>query len=126
MSQYQRQISLNYQIATDESANQFRFVALTGSKTVALNTGAGTGGEGILQEEAIDGTDRGPKPARVAIEGSSKLKLGGVAVTAGDALTNNATGLGVAAVATNVVRAVALEDGSADAVIEVRLAQWIA
>lgn len=102
--------------AADLSTHQFKFVTVTADFTVNLNTVANADCLGILQDKP-----KADEPANVAIDGISKLKLGGTVAFNGP-IASSAAGLGVAATgAATVVQAKALEAGVSGDIIAVQM-----
>lgn len=94
----------------------YHFVNVNSSgKAVAAST-AGQKCEGILQNTP----DAANRSAEIALEGISKLELGGT-VAYGDDLTTDASAKGVKATSEEYVRAVALSSGVSGDIIPVRL-----
>ena len=87
MAVEEKVICLNLLAGADLSSHQYKIVYLSAAKTVSLQTTAGAGGIGILQNEpAASG-----RSAQVAISGRVKA-LAGAVVAAGVKVTNDATG----------------------------------
>lgn len=102
----------------DLSSSQYSFVKLTNAsgKGRAALTGNGESALGVLQNKPSAAGDA----STVGVRGVSKLKLGG-AVTAGDPVSSDASGLGVSAATGDIVLGEALESGVSGDLIPVNL-----
>ena len=105
MSVDNRKTTLSLPTSADMSANQFKIVKLTSTGT-ALANATDLNQIGVQQDKpAAAGL-----PSCVAISDVSKVKYGG-AVTAGDRLTSDASGLAIVATTGKQVVGIALVSG---------------
>lgn len=89
----------------DLSAHQFKLVTLDGSAELAL-AGAGEDCNLLLDKPAAQGT-----AGTILLSGVGKVKTGG-AVSGGDMLASDASGLAVTAATTDMIFGRALEDAA--------------
>lgn len=100
---------------SDWSTLRFTAVKLNASGLAVKVTAITDNVYGILQNDPKAG-----EPARVAISGTSKLKLAGT-VAAGDSVSVNASGRGVVAAATSRMFGIAVQGGVAGDIIPVNI-----
>jgi hypothetical protein len=91
--------------SADLSAHQFKLVTLDGSAELAL------AGAGVDCNVLIDKPDAQGVKGTILLNGIGKVKAGG-AISAGDMLASNASGLAVAAATTDMIFGRALEDAA--------------
>lgn len=104
--------------SADLSAQQYKFVKVSGNLTVTVCAAATDKPIGVLQNKPISGGI-----ADVMVTGVTKMALGAT-VVAGDDLTSDATGRAITAVAAagaNRIMGVALQGGTVGQLVEVLL-----
>lgn len=108
MSYYEIEQSITLEVASDQSANQYKFMIL-GSTGIALNTVAGGPCLGVLQTNDADALG---KRATVGVYGVMKVEASDV-IAKGAQVTSTALGLAVTAGAEDRVQGTALEAAAA-------------
>jgi len=104
----------------DLSSHQYKFVTINSSGKVAL-AGNGARVDGVLQNKPA-AADR---PAEVAISGVSKVYVGTSGVTAGNAISSDASGTANDATTGDNAAGVALATGTSGLIVNAKLALQI-
>lgn len=107
-------LDLTYAAAASFTGKQYKFVKLTGDRTVNI-AGAGEQVEGVLQNTP----EAAGYAAHVRGDGTTQIVLGGT-VAAGAPLKSDANGDAVTAVSTNKYYLIAMEAGVDNDIIEAR------